>query len=70
MSNSANSKFIGQTRRESIELSTQERLKDLRVERGLTLEQPSEQVHLSKSALGGYEAEEFKDISRYALSYV
>ena len=36
-------------------LSIQERLKDLRVERGLTLEQLAEQTHLSKSALGSYE---------------
>ena len=43
--------FIEQTRRESMELSIQERLKDLRVERGLTLEQLEEQVNLSKSAL-------------------
>jgi len=39
-----------------MELSIQERLKDLRVERGLTLEQLAEQTHLSKSALGSYEA--------------
>ena len=32
-------------------LTIQERLKDLRVERGLTLEQLAEQTHLSKSAL-------------------
>ena len=50
-----------------MELSTQERLKDLRVERGLTLEQLAEQTHLSKSALGSYEADDFKDISHYAL---
>ena len=50
-----------------MELSIQERLKDLRVERGLTLEQLAEQTHLSKSALGSYEAEDFKDISHYAL---
>ena len=55
--------FIEQTRRESMELSIQERLKDLRVERGLTLEQLEEQVNLSKSALGSYEAKDFKDIS-------
>ena len=30
-----------------MELSIQERLKDLRVERGLTLEQLAEQTHLS-----------------------
>ena len=48
--------FIKQTKRESMELSIQERLKDLRAERGLTLEQLAEQPHLSKSALGSYEA--------------
>ena len=48
-------------------LSIQERLKDLRVQRGLTLEQLAEQTNLSKSALGSYEADDFKDISHYAL---
>ena len=48
-------------------LTIQERLKDLRVERGLTLEQLVEQTRLSKSALGSYEADEYKDISHYAL---
>ena len=48
-------------------LTIQERLKDLRVERGLTLEQLAEQTHLSKSALGSYEGDNFKDISHYAL---
>ena len=48
-------------------LTIQERLKDLRVERGLTLEQLAEQTHLSKSALGSYEAEDFKDVSHDAL---
>ena len=38
------------------------------MERGLTLEQLAEQTHLSKSALGSYEADEFKDISHYALT--
>ena len=40
-----------------MELSIQERLKDLRVERGLTLEQLAEKTHLSKSALGSYEGD-------------
>lgn len=48
-------------------ISIQERLKDLRVERGLTLGQLAEQTGLSKSALGSYETEDFKDISHYAL---
>ena len=38
-------------------------MKDLRVERGLTLEQ----VNLSKSALGSYKAKDFKDIIHYAI---
>ena len=50
-----------------MELSIQERLKDLRVERGLTLEQLAEQTHLSKSALGSYEGDDLKDISHYAI---
>ena len=48
-------------------LTIQGRLKDMRVECGLTLEQLAEQTHLSKSALGSYEADDFKDISHYAL---
>ena len=50
-----------------MELSIQERLKDLRVERGLTLEQLAEETHLSKSALGSYEGDTLKDISHHAL---
>ena len=50
-----------------MELSIQERFKDLRVERGLTLEQLAEKTHLSKSALGSYEGDNLKDISHYAL---
>ena len=48
-------------------LTIQERLKDLRVERGLTLEQLAEETHLSKSALGSYEGDNLKDISHHAL---
>lgn len=48
-------------------LTIQERLKDLRVERGLTLEQLAEKTHLSKSALGSYEGDDLKDISHYAI---
>ena len=51
-----------------MELSIQERLKDLRVERGLTLEQLAEETHLSKSALGSYEGDNLKDISHHARS--
>ena len=50
-----------------MKLTIQERLKDLRVERGLTLEQLAEQTGLSKSALGKYEADDFKDISPFSI---
>ena len=49
-------------------LTIQERLKDLRVERKLTLEQLSEKTGLSKSALGSYESDDFKDISHHAIN--
>lgn len=48
-------------------LTIQERLKDLRVERGLTLEQLSAETSISKSALGKYEADDFKDISPFSM---
>ena len=48
-------------------LTIQERLKDLRVERGLTLEQLSTETGISKSALGKYEADDFKDISPFSM---
>ncbi len=49
-------------------LTIQERLKDLRVvDQGLSLEQLAEQTGLSKSALGKYESEDFKDISPFAI---
>ena len=48
-------------------LTIQERLKDLGVERGLTLEQLSAETSISKSALGKYEADDFKDISPFSM---
>ena len=48
-------------------LTIQERLKDLRVERGLTLEQLSAETGISKSALGKYEADDFNDISPFSM---
>ena len=48
-------------------LTIQERLRDLRDDSGLNLEQLSEATGLSKSALGNYESNEFKDISHYAI---
>lgn len=48
-------------------LTIQERLKDLRMDRRLTLEQLAEQTGLSRAALGNYEANDTKDISHYAI---
>lgn len=51
-----------------VKLTIQERLKDLRCERNLTLEQLAERTGLSKSALGSYESNDFKDISPFAIT--
>jgi len=51
----------------NVALTIQERLKDLRVERGLTLEQLERQTGISKSALGNYETEDYKDISHTSI---
>lgn len=48
-------------------LTIQERIKDLRQERGLTLEQLEKVTGISKAALSRYEGDEPKDISLYAL---
>ena len=46
-------------------ISVQERLKDLRVERGLNLEELAQETGISKSALGSYENDndEYKEIN-------
>lgn len=51
----------------NVKLTVQERLKDLRVERKLTLEQLAEATGLSRAALGKYEADDFKDISPFSI---
>lgn len=48
-------------------LTIQEKLKDLRVERGLKLEELAKETQISKSALGNYEADENKDISHNSI---
>ena len=50
-------------------VSVQERLKDLRVEKGLKLEELAEQTGISKSALGSYENDEdrYKEINHGSL---
>ena len=50
-----------------VKLTIGERLKDLRVERKLTLEQLAAEVGISKSALGKYESDNGKDISPYSI---
>lgn len=50
-------------------LSIPERLKDLRmVDKHLTLEQLAEQTGLSRSVLGKYESDDYKDISPFAIT--
>ena len=49
-------------------LTIGERMKDLRVEKGLTLEALGQQTGLSRSALGNYESGNFKDISPFAIA--
>ena len=41
----------------------QERLKDLRLNKGLKLEELAEQTGISKSALGSYEKDDYKEIN-------
>ena len=48
-------------------LSIQEKLKDLRVERGLSLQELAEQTGLSRAALGNYETDDYKEISHKAI---
>lgn len=50
-----------------VKLTIGERLKDLRVERKLTLEELADAVGISKSALGKYESDNGKDISPYSI---
>ena len=49
-------------------LTLGERLKDLRIERGCTLEELAAQTGLSKAALGKYETNESGDISLFAIT--
>ena len=51
-----------------VKLDTSERIKDLRVEKRLTMEQLAELTGLSSSAIGKYESGEYKDISAFATA--
>lgn len=50
-----------------IRLTIHERLKDLRKERGLNLEELAELTGISKSALGSYEMDDYKEIIHRSL---
>ena len=51
-----------------VRIDTSERIKDLRVEKHLTLEQLAELTELSSSAIGKYESGDYKDISAFAVA--
>ena len=48
-------------------ITIQERLKDLRVERHLNLEELAAETGISKSALGSYENDDYKEINHGSL---
>ena len=48
-------------------LTTQEKLKDLRNEKGLSLEELAKETGLSKSAIGSYESDDTKEITSSAI---
>ena len=48
-------------------LTTQEKLKDLRNEKGLSLEELAKETGLSKSAIGSYESDDAKEITSSAI---
>jgi len=43
-------------------LSIQEKLKDLRIEKGLSLQELSDQTGISRASLGNYETDNYKEI--------
>lgn len=52
-----------------IKLTIQERLRDLRAERGLTLEQLANDTHISRSSLSSYESNECEGLVRMFLRF-
>lgn len=52
----------------NVKLTIQEKPKDLRIERHLTLEQLAAETGISKSALGKYESVDFKNISPFSIT--
>ncbi|MBE5912301.1 helix-turn-helix domain-containing protein [Pseudobutyrivibrio sp.] len=48
-------------------LSIREKLKDLRIEKGLSLQELSEQTGISRASLGNYETDDYKEISHKSI---
>ena len=48
-------------------LSIQEKLKDLRIENGLSLQELAEQTGISRASLGNYETDDYKEITHKAI---
>lgn len=48
-------------------LSIQEKLKDLRIEKGLSLQELSEQTGISRASLGNYETDDYKEITHKSI---
>ncbi|MBQ9156940.1 MAG: helix-turn-helix transcriptional regulator [Eubacterium sp.] len=51
----------------NVKLTISEKLKDMRVERRLTLEELAKETGISRSTLGNYESNEYKDITHYSI---
>ena len=58
---------IGDLRKMNVTLTIQEKLKDLHIARGMGLEELAAATGISKSSLGKYESEDYKDISPFNL---
>ena len=48
-------------------LSIQEKLKDLRIEKGLSLQELAEQTGISRASLVNYETDDYKEITHKAI---
>ena len=60
-------KRIGGNRTLKCKLSIQEKLKDLRIEKGLSLQELAEQTGISRASLGNYETDDYKEITHKAI---
>ena len=60
-------KSTGGNRTLKCKLSIQEKLKDLRIEKGLSLQELAEQTGISRASLGNYETDDYKEITHKAI---